>query len=303
MNFKSVLFNANSKLRNGWWIALFVALIIATQPLYRWITSALRELQTPELLVEFTSPALILIITFLCARLYKQSMQAVGLGLDRRWLTQFVWGIALGGLWLLAVALPLWLIDGVNFHLNPEASITIIATGFYSFFIGALLEELLHRGFIFQRLIAGTGFLTAQIIMATVFAFGHLNNPEMDGATMIRASVDLALASLILGLAYWRTRSLALPIGLHLGWNWMQGSIMGFNVSGHTTSSLFTSTLGDLPTWLTGGGFGLEGSVFSIASSVLVLLILWKIPPYKTNNSRELNLAGNFSNGGTTSSA
>lgn len=303
MNFKSILFNSNNKLRNGWWIALFLALIVATQPIYRWITTTLRDLQTPELLVEFTSPALILLITFLCARLYKQSSQAVGLGLDRRWLAQFMWGIAFGALWLLAVALPLWLIGGVSFSISPEASIAIVATGFYSFFIGALLEELLHRGFIFQRLIAGTGFLTAQIIMAAVFTFGHLNNPEMDGATTIRASADLALASLILGLAYWRTRSLALPIGLHLGWNWMQGSIMGFNVSGHTTSSLITSTLSDLPAWVTGGGFGLEGSVFSIASSVLVLFILWKIPPYKASNSRALNSTGNHPHAGSTSSA
>ena len=56
----------------------------------------------------------------------------------------------------------------------------------------------------------------------------------MQGVTKFWASLGIALAAVLLGLAYLRTRSLALPIGIHLGWNWFQGNILGFGVSGNS---------------------------------------------------------------------
>ncbi len=273
---KKLFINQHEKIRNGWWIALFIGLIVATQPLYRWITTNLRALHTPELMVDIVSPLLLLLVTFTCVRLYKQNLSDAGLSGTGRWWLQLGAGTAIGGLWLLAVALPLWLIGGVSFSINDQASASILFVGLYSFLLGALLEELLHRGFIFQRLIDGLGFTLAQVLMALVFAFGHLDNPEMDGLTMVIASLDLALASLILGFAYYRTKSLALPLGLHLGWNWVQGTVMGFNVSGNDQPSLLQAHLGDLPTWISGGAFGLEGGILSLTSSVIVLVLLWR---------------------------
>ncbi|MDN3639380.1 type II CAAX endopeptidase family protein [Simiduia curdlanivorans] len=273
---KNIFFNADNKIRNGWWIVLFIGLIVATQPLYRLLTGALKALNTPPWLVEATSVFLVLGVTVICVQLKRQTMAQVGLAGNVRWLSEFFGGVAGGATWLLLVALPLWLMGGVSFDVNPDATAKLVGYGFYTFFLGALLEELLHRGFIFQRLIDGTGFMVAQIIMAMVFALGHLGNPEMDGLTAVRASLDLVLASLIFGLAYWRTRSLALPTGLHLGWNWMQGSVLGFNVSGHETGGYFKATLADLPDWVSGGQFGLEGSILSLLGSTIVLVLLWR---------------------------
>jgi hypothetical protein len=87
------------------------------------------------------------------------------------------------------------------------------------------------------------------------------------------------LAAILLGLCYLRTRSLALPIGLHLGWNWAQGSLLGFGVSGTTeVQGLWRPVFHGRPEWLTGGAFGLEASLpcALVCGLAIFLLGRWK---------------------------
>lgn len=128
------------------------------------------------------------------------------------------------------------------------------------FVCAALLEELLFRGFVFQRLIDGIGTGGAQALMAVLFAVGHWGNPGMEGATEFWATLDTILGALVLGFAYLRTSSLALPIGLHFGWNWAQGAVLGFDVSGFNQAGWLAPTILGKPQWLTGGAFGPEAS-------------------------------------------
>ena len=67
-------------------------------------------------------------------------------------------------------------------------------------------------------------------------------------------------AGLLLGSAYKWSGTLWLPIGIHWSWNFFQGPIFGFAVSGNETPSLVKSVI-DGPAWLTGGAFGAEASV------------------------------------------
>ena len=98
----------------------------------------------------------------------------------------------------------------------------------------------------------------------------------MQGFTQIVAMLDLALGAILLGLAYLRTRSLALPIGLHLGWNWAQGYLFGFGVSGFDYSGWFRPVFPGSPEWLSGGEFGPESSVFAVLVDLIVIAALWK---------------------------
>ena len=137
--------------------------------------------------------------------------------MDRRWLKEIAWGTLLGmGSMLLAVAM-IWAVGGVRFELSPTRSLSTVCYGFYLFLFTALFEENLNRGFLFQRLVDGAGVWVAQIAVALLFALSHWGNPGMHGATELWATIDLFLGSVVLGLAYLRTRSLALPVGLHLG--------------------------------------------------------------------------------------
>jgi hypothetical protein len=84
---------------------------------------------------------------------------------------------------------------------------------------------------------------------------------------------------LLLGLAYVKTRRLALPMGIHLGWNWAQGSLLGFGVSGTMDTRGWLNPVFDgRPEWLTGGAFGLEASLpCSILCGAAILgFVFWK---------------------------
>jgi membrane protease YdiL (CAAX protease family) len=164
----------------------------------------------------------------------------------------------------------------VRFELDPARSSSALLIGLYFFLFTALLEETLFRGFIFQRMLDGIGVWPALIAMAALFAVAHWGSPGMQGATEIAAFMDLFLAAVMLGLAYLRTRSLALPIGLHLGWNWTQGHVLGFSVSGYDFTGWLKPIFQGQAEWLTGGAFGPESSIFSPLVSLLMIVLLWR---------------------------
>ncbi|MEO6172913.1 MAG: CPBP family intramembrane glutamic endopeptidase, partial [Arenimonas sp.] len=184
----------------------------------------------------------------------------------------------------------IWMAGGVRFELEPARNLQTLAYGFYMFLFVALFEESLFRGFLFQRLVDGAGIWIAQITLALLFALGHWDNPGMQGATKILASIDLALAAVMMGLAYLRTRSLALPIGLHLGWNWTQGHVLGFGVSGIDATGWFHPIFQGMPQWLTGGDFGPESSVFAVMADLVVVILLWKWKGLETGVSKPVSM-------------
>ncbi len=179
---------------------------------------------------------------------------------------------------MLAPALMLWIFGWVDWQWNPT-SFSTLASVVLLFAGVAVSEELLFRGFIFQRLIAGLGQWPAQLILAGYFLLTHLNNPGMTGDFKILASINIFLASLTFGLAFIRTRSLAMPIGLHFMANLIQGEVLGFGVSGTDQSGLLKPAFNGVPDWLTGGQFGLEASILGLIFVVGMLLLIYKWKP------------------------
>src|SRR5205085_6410380 len=70
--------------------------------------------------------------------------------------------------------------------------------------------------------------------------------------------------------------SLALPIGLHLSWNWTQGCLLGFDVSGMNVPGWLHPVLQQMPGWITGGKFGPEASLGGVIADVVMLAVIWK---------------------------
>ena len=98
----------------------------------------------------------------------------------------------------------------------------------------------------------------------------------MTGASVAWGTLNIALAAVLLGLCWRRTGSLALPIGVHLGWNWTQGSLLGFGVSGTTSQGWLTPLFHARPVWLSGGTFGLEASLPCALVCGAAILLLWR---------------------------
>lgn len=139
------------------------------------------------------------------------------------------------------------------------------------FLPAALHEELAFRGYIYQKLRTWSRG-GAIVVTSCLFAALHGGNW---GITPI-AMGNLLLAGVLLALAYERTRHLWLPIGIHLGWNIASGPILGYGVSGYVAGATVLTTRAAGPPWITGGAFGVEGSVWMIVVELLGILVLTK---------------------------
>jgi membrane protease YdiL (CAAX protease family) len=271
-----LLRNSQGRLRNGWWILLFMAVFLASQLVYHPVSKGLQHIGVGKGWLSPLPAVFLLLVTWICMLLRGQPLSGVGLRLDAKWLRQVLSGIAFGAALMLAVTALIFLAGGVRFELDPTRGLAGLAYGVWFFAWAAVLEELLFRGFVFQRLIDGIGAPAALLSMAALFAIAHWSNPGMEGRALVWATIDTGLGAILLGLAYLRTGSLALPIGIHFGWNWAQGSLLGFDVSGFTQSGWLLPHLLAKPQWLSGGAFGPEASIFSVAVDATAVLLLWR---------------------------
>lgn len=272
---RRVFLDGESRLRNGWWIAIFVLLLLATRFVYTPISRALQDLGLTVASIEPLRVAMVLLVTWVCVRLRKESLASVGLRLGLPWVRQLGAGALIGVASALAVGLLMWATGNARFELDPDRGVTLLTFGLYAALFVALFEELLFRGFVFQRMMAGLGAWPALLVMSLLFATSHWGNPDMEGSTLAWATLELFLGATLLGLAYLRTRSLALPIGLHFGWNWGHGSLLGFDVSGFEVAGWLQPALAEGPAWLTGGKFGPEATIFAVTVDAALIIALW----------------------------
>ena len=223
--------------------------------------------------------AVLLLVSWLFLALEARPLPSLGLRLGRAWAVDYGRGLLAGAAVMLGTAALLYLLGGFHLARNPACGPGTLASGALLYLVPAVNEELGFRGYIFQRLEAGLGTWGCLVLMALLFAAAHLGNPGQAGAMRVLAFLNIFLAGMLLGLAYLGRRSLALPMGLHLGWNWTQGTLLGFGVSGTSATGYFTPALRNLPVWLTGGAFGLEGSLAgTVACGVACLLLTHLVP-------------------------
>lgn len=271
-----ILFNENNQLRNPWWIVIFVALVAVSRLFFGPVNNLLKQTEINEVWLEPLPFLFILGITWICCRLRKEPLSKVGLATTPQWFRYLHAGILFSFIQISVIIGVIWLFNGVQFDFNPEFSLQLLLMGLYVFFFAAMMEELLFRGFIFQRLLDGIGIWPTQIGMAALFALAHWSNPEMEGDTLIFASLDIALGALLWGLAFIRTKSLALPIGMHFGWNLTLGSLYGMPVSGYEHAGFLTPIMQEAPLWLHGGNFGPEASIVAVVVDLIALFVLWQ---------------------------
>jgi membrane protease YdiL (CAAX protease family) len=131
-------------------------------------------------------------------------------------------------------------------------------------------EELLMRGYWLQNVADGLNRSWGVALSSCVFAVAHVFNPNASWV----AAAGLVGAGAFLALAYVRTNSLWLPIGLHFGWNLFEGPVFGFPVSGITTAVLIEQRVHGPEVW-TGGPFGPEAGLVQVASLGVGVAAVW----------------------------
>lgn len=203
----------------------------------------------------------------------------LGLHWNRQTFIDLLFGIALPGLLIGLIFLVEWALGWLQISTTAWASLNLAVIAaemlpmFAAFVFVGWQEELLSRGYWLQNLEQGLGLPLALFISSVLFALGHLLNPNISPLGI----VGLVAAGLFMAYGYLVTRQLWLPIGLHIGWNFFEGVVFGFPVSGTTGffSLLHLTRTG--PAILTGGAFGPEAGLIQYP---FLLLGVWAMARY-----------------------
>lgn len=268
---KRLVKNQHGELRNGWWIVIFFLLLAAG------LFPLLFLSQSQGVMLEpWMQAMLVLLVSCVCQRLYGKPQALLFGALNLQWARQLLLGVLLGAVLMVVPALFLTIAGQVSWQWQGLEQAALLAA--LLLFVGvAVTEELTFRGFMFQRLIDGLGSGLAQLLMAAYFVLNHAAALKQGDSWNYLALVNIFIASLMFGLAYLRTKSLAMPIGLHFMANFTQGTVLGFGVSGSTEHGMFSPILADgSPDWLTGGSFGLEASVPGLLTVSVLCWCLWR---------------------------
>ena len=167
------------------------------------------------------------------------------------------------------------------------ASLLLIALGYVSMNVGAFavedflletvflvfvafVEELMFRGYLLNNLLQSTNKWIALVISAIVFAIFHISNPDIS----VLPVINIFVAGLLLGLNYIYTKNLWFGILLHFAWNYFQGPVFGYEVSGFKMSTVIQQTVSGPDLW-TGGEFGFEGSLLCTVLQIITILFFY----------------------------
>jgi len=194
----------------------------------------------------------------------------------RNWLKYLGWGILLSLLQMGVIAL-VYQVSGIgSFELNELSLEPILfILGLFPFWLlQGGTEEVATRGWLLTRIAARANLPLAIAISSSLFGFLHLGN---SGVTFLSV-VNIVLDGVLAGLLLIYTDSIWLVVAQHGTWNYVQGNLLGFQVSGTgADASIFSFTMGTGPDWLTGGAFGAEGSIITTLVLLLSVVIVYRL--------------------------
>jgi membrane protease YdiL (CAAX protease family) len=183
-------------------------------------------------------------------------------------------GVALGWAMLLVAVLPMMLTGSLHLlfsHALGDWELTLISL--VTVAVSTLAIEVGFRGFLFARLIGAFGPSGATIVLSLLYAFVSLYRPNASALSFLVTF----LTGVLFSLAYLRTHALWFGWGLHFGWDASMALLLGLPVAGYTTWSNLINTTALGPNWLTGGGYGPEGALFTVLVVCGAIFVLYRL--------------------------
>lgn len=215
----------------------------------------------------------LLVATILTTRLYDRMPLAwVGLRLHPYAGREIAWGIALGLTMTFLAWLPTALIGTVE--IGQIGSVKTLVFWSIILLANAAGEEILFRGYLFQRVVELIGPIAGTLLISGGFAAAHLGNPGISPLAIL----NVFLAGVLFSACLFATGSLWLPIALHAAWNIALALLFGAPMSGMETETALLRTTSSGPALLTGGAFGPEAGITTTAILLLAVIAVFRIP-------------------------
>ena len=186
---------------------------------------------------DYTNGIIGSVIAFFCVWVFlkwdKSNFRQIGLNWDKKTLYRFFLGLFIGTIIMGLLCLGLIGFSGLQISRNPNGITIAIALGYLAFIPLGLMEELAFRSYPFVMINRKYGLWIAQLITAIAFALYHI----LIGWSVFSAFTGPFVMAFTLGLAAAWSGGIALPTGLHVALNVLQG-VFGMKGDEHSYFNL-----------------------------------------------------------------
>lgn len=225
---------------------------------------------TTQLMHLFGTIFTILVFLTIGKHQYHRSWRSLGLTKHHA-IPQYFLGLGIGFVMISSVIGLAYLFNGLSFSGMTHGSVKILIMYFIAFMIQGFSEELMTRGFFMNACAVKTGVKKAVIYNSLMFAMLHLAN---DGISII-ALINLILIGIIFSLFSIYFDNIIVSSAIHSIWNFAQGNIYGVLVSGiYLPSTWMRFSIVQGNDLISGGAFGLEGSILVTIMAVFIMVLL-----------------------------
>jgi membrane protease YdiL (CAAX protease family) len=280
---KNYFWNSDeNRLRTGWRLFLFIPAVpvimrildLALRPVFR------GSLENNTISWVFRGILVViggtLVVWIFRQFIDRKSFVSLGLRFDRLAIWDMLVGFVLSGFMVglfFAVLLAFGMLEIEEIGWTSSGFLPILEIFLLLFGVGLATgysEELAFRGYILQNLGEGIGLVWAVVVSCILYGLMHMPNPN----STLLSGVIIAILGFLRIFGWLRTGQLWLSIGMHAGWNFFQGPILGFSVSGLDSESLIQHTISG-PNWMTGGSFGPEAGIVVVPVVLLALMVMF----------------------------
>ncbi len=215
------------------------------------------------------------VIYFYVTKIEKRSWRSIGFSKGNGF-SSTLKGLLFGFLMFSAVVAIGMLLGQFRFEGYDLSSLILVIPYFILFAIQCFSEEMYARGWTITYFFKRHSIFLAMVINCIVFALPHLLSPGID----LLSIVNIFIVGMVFAVMFLRFDNIWVCGGVHTAWNFSQGIILGFNVSGYTTPSIMKfSQVGQ--NLINGGAFGPESSLITTAVFIISLIIAVYYPQSK----------------------
>ncbi|MDQ1772343.1 CPBP family intramembrane metalloprotease [Labilibaculum sp. A4] len=257
-------------------IGTFVLALASNKDLLEMLQNQADNSTSSFLVIQFFGTIGTLLLIWLFTRFIdRKKMIDLGLSFQKR-AKDIIYGLLAGFIMMGAGSLILYFSGNLTFN-SITFNLIGLAQSVVLFILVSINEEVFVRGYLLRNFMDSMNKYIALISSSLIFMALHLMNPNVS----LVGITNIFLAGLLLGIGYIFTKNLWFPLALHFSWNFFQGPIFGFEVSGTSSSSLISQSIHGNEI-LTGGQFGLEGSIIATVLCSLGIVLFWMV--YKKQN-------------------
>ncbi len=294
---KGIFINKNSEVRSGWKIVLtfltfYVALLITTIlimivcTVYMVVAKHMPASESQTFLKNLTNSSsfntfsqiiqclmMILSVVLFWKKFDKKPIREIGLINIKKGYTDLMKGLILGAISLIMVFLILLATKNISL-INPLTKPIFswsLLSGFILFIFVGINEEMFARGYCMTVLKQTGNKWIVITVSALIFALLHSFNPSMS----LLSYLNLFLFGLFTAYMFIKSGNLWLSIGYHITWNYFEGNVFGFQVSGQVANGLY-NVHNQANNIINGGNFGPEGGLVVTFILFIGFIYMWK---------------------------